>query len=1084
MSGRHFCVLVMTDIVGSTARLADVGDARWATLLAEHRELLRTTASRRGGEYRGHTGDGLLLSFRSPGAALRCADELVDAAAALGTPVRVAVHAGEVEQLADGLGGLTVHVAAALVQCAAAGDVVVSPAVVPLVAGGELRFDDAGHHALKGVPQPWQLWWLRRPTAAEPGPAPSRLPLPHALEVTDLTFVGRVEELAVVHQAWQVAAAGRSASVVVTGEPGVGKTRLVAELCRRAHADGASVLFGHCDEGLRAPYQPVVEALEAFRRAASSNDAELGTEQVALARLVPRLRGVAPASPRRARGGGPEAERHRLFTATAEWLGSAAQRSPLVFVADDVHWAEEGTLALLRHVARAALPGLLLVMTARDTEPSPAAELGLLLADVARGPYARRIALKGLSREDVGSLVSGPGGVAETLTRETDGNPFFLREVLFDLAARGEAERTGDMWVTRHPLAVDVPSGVREAVQRRLDVLAPGCRPVLAAAAVVGLESDLRVVSAVAGVAEDDALTALEAAAAARLVDEVPAQERWRFTHALVRSALLTDLSSARTRRMHRDVVRAAAQSRHGMSAAQVAAHALAADQLLPTSEVGAHAEAAAMEAQLAAAPVEAFRWWQAAVQALAPAGQRDDAHLALLRVRAAEAAVRAGSPDWDALAEQALAASVAVDDVELASQAALVAPNSWWNGSITTRGITPRGARLLEALRVRGLGDVLDELPADEAPLDATTVRLLAALATELMWVPSSLQVRDTLSRQALERARELDDAAAVADATRCRSTAVWCGRTAHERAALAAEAEQLARAQGDAYGLRNSAALLAIAGIETADPDLLQRAQCAREDARQGPDPTMADYHLGLLDAGRRMLTDLPVVPELAASLKVMGEAVGHPDAAVFHFFQMQYVALLRGTPSEHLDLLVASLDATPGFAGTPALTVALLALAGRRADVGPLLASSIQLVTGCDNVLEGAAVAGLATAAALLDDQQAARVALAAMERVDAACLGSGLIYLGATAHWQGVCRAVVGDDAAAVELLNDGRRLHERLGLTVGLALSDAELARVHARSGSPEARIAADRARSAASSSGAGLALRRLEPVGL
>lgn len=1091
MGGREFRVLVMIDMVDSTSTLRHIGDAAWTALLVRHRTESRAVARRHGGDYLGHTGDGMLLSFPSPGVALRCASALAHRADELGVPVRVGVHAGEVEQVEDGVGGIAVHAAARLAAVAAAGEVVVSPAVVPLVAGSDLRFDDRGEQTLKGLAEPWRLWRLHPVLDADrpetdsgavtvPGP-----PLPHALDVADVPFVGRAAARAVADLAWGEVAAGGSASLVVSGEPGVGKTRLVAELCRSAHADGALVLFGRCDEGLRAPYQPFVESLSALLVQLPAHRAHslLGSEAGELTRLLPAVADVVPG----ARAGddiGPEGERHRLFVAVASWLAATAARAPLVLVTDDVHWAEEGTLALLRHVARAGVPRLLVVATFRDTEADVGPELSMLLSDLARERHSHRLALGGLDQGEVATLLRGPTEVVELLTRETNGNPFFLGEVLRDLAERGQAVRTGDVWVTSDRLSIDVPAGVREAVQRRVGALDARCLPVLTAAAAIGLEVDLGLVTAMTGIDETDVLAALETATAARLLDEVPGGDRWRFAHALVRSALLEGVSAARRRRLHRDVVAVAGRVRASMSAADVAGHALAAGDLVDAGVAAQWAERAACQAQGSAAPAEALRWWQAAVAAMARDDEPDLRRVADLRCRLAAAAVRAGAPEWDALAEQALAAALVADAPDLAAQAALVAANTWWNGSITARGITRRGRRLIQALHVRGAPDVLAHAGRLAAELDAVGVRLQAALANELMWDLGSLPLRDRLSRDALDRARVLGDVQALAEATRCRCTAVWSPRTARERGSLALHAEELARRDDDAYALLNAAALLGISGIETGDPSLLSRSAIARADASGGAAQTIAGYHLGILDVGRQLLTDVVRAAETADELKQMGESVGHPDAAVYHFYQQQYAGLLRGVPGDGIDLLVGTVTAVP-HTGTPALAAALLALAGRAGEAPPLLEASIGLVGTCDNVLEGAAVGGLAVASALLQDARGAEAALAAMQPLDARCLGSGLVYVGATAHWRGVCHAVLDDRGSARRELLEGRQLYERLGLRVGLALSDAELARLLLADGDrPAAARLAAQARSIAQPCGAGLAVRRLESVGL
>jgi class 3 adenylate cyclase len=155
---RILSTVLFTDIVGSTQRLAEVGDARWANLLAQHDRFARREIERHRGRYVDSTGDGLLATFDGPARAVRCAQALAAAVGELGLDIRAGCHTGEIELAGDHISGLTVHTGARVSALARAGEVLVSSTVKDLTAGSGLQFEDAGEHELKGVPDRWHLY--------------------------------------------------------------------------------------------------------------------------------------------------------------------------------------------------------------------------------------------------------------------------------------------------------------------------------------------------------------------------------------------------------------------------------------------------------------------------------------------------------------------------------------------------------------------------------------------------------------------------------------------------------------------------------------------------------------------------------------------------------------------------------------------------------------------------------------------------------------------------------------------------------------------------------------------------------------
>ncbi|MEA2592099.1 MAG: hypothetical protein QOD62_1930, partial [Actinomycetota bacterium] len=385
---------------------------------------------------------------------------------------------------------------------------------------------------------------------ARPQGAPAQLPLPLELAVeSSRSFVGRSTELEAAESILSGAARTRLAVLWLLGEPGIGKTRLAAEIARRVHAAGGVALFGRCNEDLAVPYQPFLEALQWY--VARVPDAELadrlGDTPGELMRLVPEIGGRAPwlAAPK---SSGAEIEQHRLFEAVRTWLATAGGGRPLVVVLDDVHWATRPTIALLNHVARSAEPSnALLVCTARNTAPDANEALATLLDElVRRGAPTRRLELSGLDAEAVHEMVASVAGrplddrlrsLATDVHRDTAGNPLFVDSLLAGLSADP----------ARQPM---LDRSLAEAVVRQVARLPGDVVGLLRTASVAGLDFDLRVLARAAERNEVAALEALETADQAGLVEEHGAN-RYRFRHALVRSALRAQLSQSRRVRVH-----------------------------------------------------------------------------------------------------------------------------------------------------------------------------------------------------------------------------------------------------------------------------------------------------------------------------------------------------------------------------------------------------------------------------------------------------------------------------------------------------------------------------------------------------
>jgi len=454
-------------------------------------------------------------------------------------------------------------------------------------------------------------------------------------------IVGRDEELHILQRSLDEAAGGDGRLVLIAGDAGVGKTRLVEELITYAHLRGVRVLSTKCYEG-GSPYEPVVRMLREYLRLSPEVEVgqALGDYAIDLARLVPEVR---------QRLGGlpegislpPEQERARLFESVTRVFSTVSRTAPLLLFVDDINLADPATLQLLRYLAPAAAAERLLLIIAYQSEGvDRAPALAEILRQLRRERHAVALEAKPLTLSQVGQLIQAmsnhpnlPVRFASRIFEVTEGNPYFIEEVINALFEKGTLYIKDGEWSTDFDeggryAEMAVPATVRTAIQARLQGLRDGCRQVLTHAAVLGRQFRLDALAQVTGKDEEELVDLLDEALAARLLREVrvEGQDRYEFTQSMVREVLYEGISRHRRRRMHLRTGEALEQL-YGIGPLEGAAEL--ADHFLEAGEerrAVPYSIAAGERAQSLFAHEEAIRRFETARELLEDVGDTDGA--------------------------------------------------------------------------------------------------------------------------------------------------------------------------------------------------------------------------------------------------------------------------------------------------------------------------------------------------------------------------------------------------------------------------------------------------------------------------
>ena len=573
--------ILITDLVDSTALASRVGAVRADALRREHFGLLRKAIEAYEGREVKNTGDGLMVAFASSSAAVGCAvrmQQLMERRNRFADEklhVRIGIGAGEATVEEGDYFGMPAVEATRLCDKALS-DGILASAMARMMAGAREghSFESVGMLELKGIPEPVEAFaagW--EPLTAQDDFGASVLPT--ALRsVPAIDYVGRAKERKRLQECAQEARDGHRRVVLLSGDPGIGKTRLATHTALETHSAGFTVCWGTAEEDLGAPYGPWIQALSHYVEHAPTEVLAAHVERHGgeVTRLVRGLtkRVAAVPSPQQTDS---ETERYLLFEAVAGLLDAACDHGPVVLVLDDLHWADGQTLSLLKHLAMAPVhPALLVLGIYRESDLDRRHPLTDLLADLRRVEGVERLALHGLGVDEVAAMMAAAAGheidavglqLAQEVTQETDGNPFFVAEVLRHLIESGAIAQGSDgRWVLQSSIAdLGLPQSVREVVCRRVERLGEQSQQILTMAAVIGRTFDVELLDLLIDGDEEELLDALDTGVQASLLMESPERVgRFSFAHALIDHALYDTLGTMRRGRLHRRVAEALEQ--------------------------------------------------------------------------------------------------------------------------------------------------------------------------------------------------------------------------------------------------------------------------------------------------------------------------------------------------------------------------------------------------------------------------------------------------------------------------------------------------------------------------------------------
>ncbi|HSS60562.1 MAG TPA: ATPase, T2SS/T4P/T4SS family [Candidatus Limnocylindrales bacterium] len=549
--------IMFTDVEESTRLLSSRGFTASHEIMKAYETIIDDKISQHAGRRIKGLGDGFMISFGSARHGVECALDIQDAITEYSKQnperkirIRIGLNTGEVVEEGGDIFGAAVNVAARVAGKAKGGEILVSEIVRQLVGPiAEMKFDFRGRYKLKGFPDRWRLHQVTPGEVKE---------APRVMTSAD-GFVDRDQERLDIRMTLDRASAGSGSLLFLTGAPGIGASRLASEVGGEAAAKGWMVLSGRCLETAGAPYGPFREVLS---MAVAASTAKVLTD--ATGHHGPLLAQLAPSLRQKVRGMGAAPDisadkvREQLFKSTHAFLTGVQATKPMLVLLDNLQWADEATLLLLRDLAeRVSASRMVIIGTYWDSELDSARPFATMLSRLLRRRRAQRIALGRLTDHDVERVVAGMAEVPLTpvqvigIQAATEGNPLFVEHsFLYMVESESMLGASGHAQSSYTEEDLELAQSVRGLISRRIQRLSEPAQRMLVAAAVIGRDFDVSLLEAFGELTGHELRDALDEATRGHFLVAAP-KETYRFAHDLVRQRVLAPLPLPRLQAYH-----------------------------------------------------------------------------------------------------------------------------------------------------------------------------------------------------------------------------------------------------------------------------------------------------------------------------------------------------------------------------------------------------------------------------------------------------------------------------------------------------------------------------------------------------
>jgi class 3 adenylate cyclase/tetratricopeptide (TPR) repeat protein len=1056
--------VLLTDFVDPTGWTSRLSPGLLDTFRRHHLSILRQAVAEAGGSEVKCTGDGFMVVFDTAAAALSCAVAMQQGvehdnrAQGQGVGLRVGLSVGKIIAEGDGHFGDPVVEAAGLCMVGRGGQILAADSVRALAGRrSPHRYDSLGHLDLHGVDDPVETVEVLWESVA--GPVLNQVPLPVRLARRPAgIIVGRETELEVVAESAKRVTEGEGREVLlVSGEAGLGKTTLVAEGARAAFAAGACVLAGHCEENLATPYQLFAGTIGHYVTHCAEDElrAHVKAHGSELARLVPALATRIPDLPPSG-ATDSDTERYLLFSAVVGLLSQASRHQPIVLVLDDLQWADAGSLELLGHLIASDQPmAVLLLGTFRDTELSHSHPLLNTLAALQRQAKVTRLELTGLAATAVVALMDAMAGyaldeagvsLAQAVHRETDGNPFFVSEVLRHLWETGAIyPDSAGRWEAIDKIEdVGLPVSVKEVIGARIGRLGVAGR-VLSTAAVIGRDFDIDLLARVADLPEDELLDLLDTAATAALVREGRGRPgQYTFAHALIQHTLYEELGPTRRARAHRRVGEELEQlcgALPGPRVGELARHWFNGRQPGDRTKALDYSRQAADAALEALAPADALRYYTQALDLYAEADRPDRVLGIDLNIGLGIAQRQTGNPAFRETLLGASRQAVDIGDTSRLVIAALANDRGWYSAG-----------GVLDADKIEVLEMTLGRLATD----DRDRPLVLATLCSELA-LGTPLERRQALADEALALALESGDDAIIVRVLNSIYYALQVPALLEQSIVRAEDAvvraERVENATARFLALHNRHIVAYVAG----DIEEMDRCIASMGLVAQQLDQPMMHWTMTYVRATQALISgDTGQAEELVFRALELGTGSGQPDTSVFFGVQFMATNLQKGTLVELVPLIEQmATEITENVHPINAALVLALADGDRTDEVRHLLEESAD--TGFNFLVDASwsiVMCGFAEGAIAVADPRFARPLFDQLAPWANQWCTTGITGQGPISHYVGGLAAVLGRLDEADDYFAQAAAMNARAGAKFFGARTDLQWGKMLAERGGP------------------------------